>query len=66
MPRTLPLAWPWTLIEDRAASGASLADIEHELDGVLARDSDRRSALWLYAWHCVGAAPRVAAPSVAA
>lgn len=66
MPRSRPLAWPWTLIEDRAAAGISLGEIEHELDGLIARDSERQSALWLYAWHCVHGGPGVAAPSVAA
>ncbi len=38
-----------------ADAGASLPDIEREVVRPAALDEDRRSALWLYAWHHVEA-----------
>jgi len=40
------------LVEQLALRGASVEDIEAEINPLVA-DEERRSALWLYAWHCV-------------
>ena len=43
------------LVEQLALCGASVEDIEAEVNP-LVPDEERRSALWLYAWHCVESA----------
>ena len=39
-------------IRERIAHGASLRDVDRQLDGMTNLREDERSALWLYAWHC--------------
>lgn len=48
-----------------ADAGATLPDIDRDVVAPAALDEDRRSALWLYAWHTLEA-DEVARPRAAA
>jgi hypothetical protein len=41
-----------TTIREQVAHGASLEQVDLELDSLPELDDEARSSLWLYAWHC--------------
>lgn len=57
-----PYASSAAAIEQRAARGGSLADIEREIVHRAPVDDECRSALWLYAWHHTARRPPRRAP----
>ena len=44
-----------TTIREQVADGASLEQVDSELDSLAELDDEARSSLWLYAWHCAEA-----------